>query len=391
MAQVDMKALDSLSLAERDRRYSGIRAELSARRIDGLIVNGPNLQYLSQGLLGELFGFLPTEAGEKFTAILIWRFLCDIPPRTLHDAQSWVQDIRPAKNPNAVIVERLKELKLENATIGYAGRLGVQGYNFIMKQLPGLTLVDASDILANMRSCKSDEEVALIERANTIFGAAIDAIVAKVRPGMLGREIVQVGLQAMWDAGGDLDSTFSINFAKHPLQSPIIALLCQEKKIETGDVLTLTSHPHYKKYAGHTDQEIVIGDPTQAHVKMFDAVKVTHKSVLSEIKAGVTQRQLVNTYDKVARELGYEACEHSQIHQYGMEVPEFAGPAFKVDDPGGALALGSGGNVKLASGMIYSVSPVLIEPGTGDLLLGGTTMVVTDTGYRELGARPVEG
>jgi hypothetical protein len=46
--------------------------------------------------------------------------------------------------------------------------------------------------------------------------------------------------------------------------------------------------------------------------------------------------------------------------------------------------------VKLASGMIYSVSPVLIEPGTGDLLLGGTTMVVTDTGYRELGARPVE-
>jgi hypothetical protein len=40
--------------------------------------------------------------------------------------------------------------------------------------------------------------------------------------------------------------------------------------------------------------------------------------------------------------------------------------------------------------MVFSISPTLADEETGELLLGGTSLVVTDDGYQELGARPVE-
>ena len=379
-----------LSLIERDRRYAAIRLRMKERGICALIVGGSNLTYLSNGLPGELVGVLPAEAGEAFTSILIWRYLVDIPVHTLRDAQDWVVDYRGAKNPNAVVVDRLKELKLEKGVVAYAGRFGHSAYNFIMRQLPELKIIDASDILDDMRTIKSEEEVALIDHANTLFNLAVEAIHHKARPGMLGRQVVQIGLNAMFEGGADLDSTFSLNFGAHPKQNPILSWICMDRKIQDGDVATLTSHPHFRHYAGHTDQEIIFGTPTQLHLKMFESVKTVHSAVLAHMREGVTQRDLVSAYEKTCIETGFDTCEHSQIHQYGIEVPEFPGPSFKVDDKSGNKGLGSAGNFQLKAGMIYSISPVLIDGASEDLILGGTTMVVTQNGYRELGKRPVE-
>jgi hypothetical protein len=40
--------------------------------------------------------------------------------------------------------------------------------------------------------------------------------------------------------------------------------------------------------------------------------------------------------------------------------------------------------------MVYSISPTVIDEATGDLMLGGTSLAITDNGYRELGAREVD-
>jgi Xaa-Pro aminopeptidase len=76
------------------------------------------------------------------------------------------------------------------------------------------------------------------------------------------------------------------------------------------------------------------------------------------------------------------------MHQYGIDVPEFPGPAFKIAEAGKPLT--GGGNFTLRSGMIFSISPTIADEETGELLLGGTSLAVTDTGFQELGARPVE-
>jgi hypothetical protein len=99
---------------------------------------------------------------------------------------------------------------------------------------------------------------------------------------------------------------------------------------------------------------------------------------------------LVDVYEAACSETDFAVSEHSQIHLYGIDVPEFPGPAFKIPDTKGGDRLGGSGNFVLKSGMVFSISPTLCYEKTGDSLLGGTSLVVTKDGYRNFGDREVK-
>jgi Xaa-Pro dipeptidase len=378
-----------LSVKERDRRYSSIRQRLREKGVDCAVVNGSNLFYLSNGVKGELFGILPTD--DKPLAVVVnRRHLIDISPRVLLDSQQWVTDLKPGFDASAV-VDKLKELQLDKATIGLAGGIDYRFYNRLHTALSGAKIVDVSDIFTDVRTIKSAEENAMIDRANRIFDAAIKRVHEVARPGMTGKQVVQEAIRAMWEAGGDLDSTLSFNFGPVPAQNPILADLCMTRKIERGDIGTLTAHAHYCGYAGHSDQEISFGAPKPVHKEMFNAVIAIREAVLNQVKDGATQRDLIDAYQKACGESGFKSSPHSQIHQYGIDVPEFPGPAYRIaDTKPEAGGLGGAGNFVLKSGMIYSISPTVVGKDGKDTLLGGTSLVVTEAGYRDHGERRVE-
>jgi Xaa-Pro aminopeptidase len=379
MAQVAEVALPApLSVSERDRRYARLRADLKERGVDATIAFGSNLFYLTNGLPGERVGLLPT-AEELLTVVLNGRHLADVPASVLVEAQDWVQDIRGA-NDLTPLIERIQELRLDNGTLGLANRdMPVAAYQQLQRVLPGARLVDVSDLFANVRTLKSDAEVALIEQANRAFDAGIRRLYERVRPATTGAEAVREAIQGMWSAGGDVDSTIGFTFGRVPKQNPILAELCLTRQIAWGDIGTLTAHAHHAGYGGHSDQEVSFGEPSPLHREMFQAVLHVRNAVLKEVKPGVTQQDLIETYRAATHKTGFRSSPHSQIHQYGIDVPEFPGPAF-----------GTRANFTLAAGMIYSISPTVVAPNGEDTLLGGTSLVVTDSGYRELGERKVE-
>ena len=378
-----------LSVKERDHRYAAIRKELREKKIDCAIVRGSNLFYLSNGVKGELFGILPAD-DRPLAVIVNRRHLIDISPRVLLDAQDWVTDLKPGFDVSAVI-DRIKELGYENATVGLAGGIDYKFYNRLQKTLPGARVADVSDIFSEVRTIKSDEENALIDRANRIFDAAVKRVQEVARPGMTGKQVVQEAIRAMWEAGGDLESTLSFNFGRVPAQNPILADLCLDKKIEKGDIGTLTAHAEYSGYAGHSDQEIAFGEPKPVYREMFAAVLTIRKAVLARVRDGATQRDLITAYQTACKETGFKSSSHSQIHQYGIDVPEFPGQSFRIADPTPDVGgLGGAGNYVLRSGMIYSISPTVVSRDGPDSLLGGTSLLVTKDGYRDHGERKVE-
>jgi Xaa-Pro aminopeptidase len=357
--------------------------------VDCTVVNGSNLFYLSNGIPGELYGLLPAGVA-PLTVVVNRRHLIDISPHVLLDSQEWVSDLKPGSDA-AAVVEKLKELHLEGCTIGLAGALDYRFYNRLQASLSSAQIVDVSDIFADLRTIKSEEENAMIDRANRTFDAAIKRVHEMARPGMTGKQVVQEAIRAMWEAGGDLESTLSFNFGPVPAQNPILGELCMTRKIEKGDIGTLTAHAHYCGYAGHSDQEISFGEPKPVHEEMFKAVIAVREAVLKQVKDGATQRDLIDAYQKACKETGFKSSPHSQIHQYGIDVPEFPGPALRIADPKPeAGGLGGAGNFVLKSGMIYSISPTVVNKEGGDTLLGGTSLVVTETGYRDHGNRKVE-
>jgi Xaa-Pro aminopeptidase len=387
MAQAN--GFPKLSVKERDRRYAAVRERLRESGVDCAVVRGSNLFYLSNGVKGELFGILPAD-GKPLAVIVNRRHLIDISPRVLLDSQDWVTDLKPGFDASAVI-DKLKEMHLENATIGLAGGIDYKFYNRLQKTLPGAKIADASDIFTDVRTVKSAEENAMIDRANRVFDAAVVRVREVARPGMMGKQVVQEAIRAMWDAGGDLESTLSFNFGPVPAQNPILADLCLTKKIVKGDIGALTAHAHYSGYAGHSDQEISFGEPKPVHREMFQAVIAIRAGVLGKVKDGATQRDLIDAYQTACKETGFKSSPHSQIHQYGIDVPEFPGQSFRVADPNpDAGGLGGAGNYVLKSGMIYSISPTVVAKDGADSLLGGTSLLVTQTGYRDHGERKVE-
>jgi Xaa-Pro aminopeptidase len=382
-------SVTSLSVGERDRRHAAVRAELRQRGLQAVIVTGTHLHYLSNGVPRELFGILSVEEGEPFTDILIWRALIDVSVDVVRKAQAWVSDIRSGRD-GVDVAERLKELKLDRAKVGYAGALSQRVFSQITKALPAMVLEDISDAFVNLRTIKSAEEIALIDRANRIFDTAVERIHAQARPGMLGRELVQLGTVAMWEAGGDLDSYFNFTFGAVGSQNPIVGEFGLDRRIQPGDIGTLTSHTLFHHYAGHSDQELAFGKPNPLHVEMFKGVVHVRDHVLKHVKPGTTHRDLVDVYETATAETGFSISAHSQMHLYGIDVPEFPGSAFKIDDTKGGENLGGSGNFVLKPGMIFSISPTLINAKTGDSVLGGTSLVVTETGYLNFGTRPVE-
>lgn len=378
-----------LSLHERDRRYGSVREALNRRDLKAVLVTGSNLFYLSNGIPWEMFGVLSADEHQPFVDILTWRALADISAEEVRQAQEWVTDIRSGRDGMAVVA-CLRDLGLDHGKIGYAGSLDQGIFGQIVRELPAVALENATDMFVDLRTIKSDEETALIERANVIFDRAIDAIRANAHAGMRGRDVVQLGRVAMWDAGGDLDSDFGFNCGPVGSQSPVLGEFGLERRIEPGDIGTLTAHSHYLGYSGHSDQEIAFGTARPLHVDMFEAVIHVRREILRLVRAGVTHRELVDAYERATAETGFWTSKHSQMHLYGIDIPEFPGPAFKIADSKRGEGLGGSGNFVLQPGMIFSISPTLVNAKTGDSLLGGTSLVVTENGYANLGNRAVE-
>lgn len=378
-----------LSVKERDRRYAAIRQRMREAGVDCAVVSRSNLFYLSNGVPGELYGVFPADE-RPLSVIVNRRHLVDISPRLLLDSQDWVIEVKPGFDASAV-VDKIKELHLENGTVGVTGGLDYRFYNRLQTSLSSAKIVDVSEICVDIRTLKSEEENAMIDRANRVFDAAIRRIHEVARPGMTGKQVVQEGIRAMWEAGGDLESTLGFNFGSVPAQNPVLAQLSLDQKIKSGDIGTLTAHAHYCGYAGHSDQEISFGEPKPIHQEMFQAVIYVREAVLKRVRAGATQRDLIEAYQAACKETGFKSSPHSQIHQYGIDVPEFPGPAYRIPDhKADAGGLGSAGNFRLENGMIYSISPTVVGKEGKDTLLGGTSLIVTESGYRNHGDRKVE-
>ena len=375
-----------LSTQERDRRYALLREGLRERGVGCAVVASSNVFYLTNGLPGERHAILPTK-NEPLMVAMHDRNVVDLPPEGLAEIQRWVQDVRPG-NDASPLVDRIRELRLDNGVIGLtSSTIGYGGMSHgicsrLQAAFPSARFVDVSDVFAAARAIKSEEEIALIERANQIFETGAEAVRAHVRPGMLGVRAIHEGTRAMWDAGGDLSSTLGISCWPVPKRNHVLQQISLDRTIEPGDVAILTGWAKYGGYTGHSDQVLCFGPSKALHRDMLEAVRFVRDAMLREVKPGATQHQLAGAYQSACRETAFLPSTQTQIHQYGIDGTEHPGRAFAV--------AGTKGDFVLVSWMVYSIAPAVQVSAGEDTIIGGTTVVVTREGYRELGGGRLE-
>jgi Xaa-Pro aminopeptidase len=141
------------------------------------------------------------------------------------------------------------------------------------------------------------------------------------------------------------------------------------------------------RYFGDITRTFVAGEPSEAWLRMFEAVKAAHAAALTKIRAGVNGREahlaavgalydagfssLVEGYQRE----GVPAMIHGTGHGVGLEIHE----APRVSDV----------NIPLLEGDVVTIEPGLYDPAIGGVRLEDTVAVTRD-GYRNLTDYPMD-
>ena len=305
---------NQLSTAERDRRWQRIRQEMASKGVDCLLLNGnsgrwnemnANIRYVcdyADPLSGTCYAIFPGSGeGTLVTQMTTKRSVYRM---------SWFRDIRGLSTVNLprIVEERLTELNLAGGTLGLVGMVFRQDENIglpwnmldaIRKRLPGLKIVDVTDIFFEMRSVKSAEEIGCLEQSARLVDIGFEAHRSAYRPGITEREYYSAIVHAM-DAAGAEPPTFLLMesgklFGPWLSQDPIPS----SRTLEQGDYIVSETSPKWAGYQAQGLQCVVLGKPTSEMKELVKyGAEVWHKCT-AQIRPGNTLETVVHAADDV--------------------------------------------------------------------------------------------
>ena len=384
--------IPQLSIQERDRRYRIVRAEMAQRGIDCLLLPANtgrweqlqgDSRYLTTigGFATEVFTVFPREG--EVTAYIFNR------AGWWKQAQKWVTDVRDGRNrwgENAI--ERIKELGLQKGTIAISGLAGLfrapegiipySSVKAIQDAFPQAKIVNATEMMQEIRAIKSAEEVSMLERSAAIVEKTIEAMVEHANPGVSEKELYGAMVHAMLANGGELPTLFFLSAGRGLSNSSFVPT---DYRIQKGDRIIDEIEAKYGGYAAQAVCPVVIGTPDDEYQRMINISRACFDAILHAMKPGITFGALFDVYTRTVEEQGKGKYlwNHPVMHARGLGDD---GPALLGDKD-----LERFSKIQLQTGMTFILKPqVRPVEGKGRASLGDT-VTVTENGARRLGKR----
>ncbi|HLY64011.1 MAG TPA: M24 family metallopeptidase, partial [Chloroflexota bacterium] len=301
------------SLAERERRWSSLRALMSQQALDAIVTpqntghsmdfqaNTRWLTHCGGGGDADIAAVFPLEGDVTIvatTAKLRW------PP-----VQNWVTDAREARrNYGRVIVERLKELNPKR--IGIAG-LGdgtrtpegtiLHGtYRQIREAFPQADLVDATELLAELRHVKSEEEIAFLARSKEFIELATDAEIAAAKPGQSDWVVWAETVHAMFRAGSEMPVHCNWISGARPQRTLTRA---SHRILEPGDIIMNELEASWGGYRSQGVVPVTVGRPDPVYDELMKVQGELFFDMLEALKPGTTLGELQQRCARKAQEV----------------------------------------------------------------------------------------
>ena len=384
--------IPQLSIEERDRRYKIVRGEMAQRGIDCLLLPANtgrweqlqgDSRYLTTigGFATEVFTVFPREG--EVTAYIFNR------AAWWKQAQQWVADVRDGRNrwgQNAI--ERISELGLQKGSIGISGLAGLfrapegiipySSVKAIQDAFPQAKIVNATEMMQEIRAVKSAEEVSMLERSAWIVEKTIEAMVENANPGVSEKELYGAMVHAMLANGGELPTLFFLSAGPGLSNSSFVPT---DYRIQKGDRIIDEIEAKYGGYGAQAVCPVVMGTPDDEYQKMIDISRACFDAILGAMKPGVTFGALFDVYKRTVEHhgKGKYLWNHPMMHARGLGDD---GPALLGDKD-----LERFSKIQLQTGMTFILKPqVRPAQGKGRASLGDT-VTVTESGARRLGKR----
>jgi Xaa-Pro aminopeptidase len=276
---------------------------------------------------------------------------------------------------DSLYVEICRELRAEGVgTLTIEDSVPFGRFKFISEQFIGRVLVVEHQI-EDLRQVKESAEIEAIERAAALTDKAFDHILGYIRAGM--REVdVAVELEGFMRLSGSEGLAFDSIVASGPNSARPHAGVT-DRVIGDGEFLKLDFGARVDGYCSDMTRTVVIGEATDEHRRIYDAVLEANEAAIAGARAGMAGRDI----DAIARDVltkkGFgDNFGHGLGHGVGLAVHELP-------------SLGRASRTAVRSGSVVTIEPGVYLPGFGGVRIEDL-VVVEDGGVRLLSHSPKE-
>ncbi len=231
------------------------------------------------------------------------------------------------------------------------------------------------DGFSKLRVIKKEEELVCLEKAEQIGDAAFRYILGELKPGMTELEVA-AKLEYYMRSHGAEGTSFDTIVASG-LHSAMPHAVPTEKKLESGDFVTMDFGCKYHGYCSDMTRTVVIGKASARQKEVYQVVLEAQSAALKGLRPGMTCKEGDTLARDVIQKAGYGAYfGHSLGHSVGLEIHE-------------RPALSPGDEHILRPGMIETVEPGIYIPDFGGVRIEDMVVITVD-GIRNLTASPKE-
>lgn len=370
MDRLPDKSALKFSIQEFATRMGRLREALGAAGIDVFMASAPeNMNYFS--------GFDPY-------GIFYYQQLYLTPVREqgillthkaeaeLARTQCWIDDIRLWTHGEDPVAHTLEIL--DDVGLGAGGTLGIefgrfnyqiQHYLRLKEALPGVRIVDATDIGERLRLVKSPAEIALMRKAANYTDIGMSAAYDTIRPGATERE-VNARMEHAMAAAGSVASPSPTILGSGP-RSGLFHALPTERVIEDGDAVILEPWGTCERYAVNICRTLTTGKADDRLRRLFGIVRDAFWKGFEAVGPGVP----VGEIDRICKEArgGYEKYFPARSgFGLGLQYPNLhLHPSILEGDPH-----------VLEPGMIFALEPSIAQYEGNTVIVGGCVLVTED-------------
>jgi Xaa-Pro aminopeptidase len=347
-------------------RVSQARRFLDRLDLDALVFFGlPAIRYLS--------GFTGSDGALVVSSDECW-FLTDSRYTEQATQETSGARIREYRGKVEGVAELLGVMK--SARVGFESEhTTVALFNALAGRLDGLELVPVGGELEELRLVKDEGELDILGGCAGLASSAFLAILEKIIPGAIERDIALALEFAMKSAGAD-EKAFDFIVASGP-RGALPHGKASTRAIQDGELVTIDFGALYQGYHSDETVTVAVGVPDARQKEIYGIVKDAHDRALAAVRPGVALKSL----DSLAR--GYIEAQgfgdyfgHGLGHGVGLEVHEKPVVSYKSEGV-------------VEEGMVFTIEPGIYIPGWGGVRIEDT-VVVTGDGCRLLTRVPKE-
>lgn len=305
---------------------------LRREKLDALIVNGSEADYANTRYLSgfwplfERCGVAISPAGDA--ALMVGpesKYFGE--DRTKLDKLYVLKDYRESADPAypELQADTFNDVFKGLGITGKKLRIGVASYldtsvvvmAGIKEAFPEAEIIRADHIMVELRSIKSQNEIACLKEGYRIAELASQQVIKEIRPGMTELQMVGVAQRVIYEQGAEYEGlpmyVFSEASTRHAISRS------SYRKFEKGDIVQLNLSAKIDGYSASIGYPVILGKLTGKRRDIVLFGREAHNWTERQLRAGVIASEVAKEFFKFYVENGYkDNFVYGPLHGTGL-------------------------------------------------------------------------